>query len=198
MKMDVNLFLFDGFETLDLFGPVEILGRVDSFHVNYFSLHGGTIRSAQDTQILTLPVRDAPCGGIFLIPGGRGTRALVRQPEVLAVIRQQVEACAYCLSICTGSAVLARCGVLDHRRATSNKQAMAWVKSNGAAVLWADSARWCVDGKFYTASGVSAGIDMTLGFVCDRFGRAAAKDIAQHIEYLWNSDRDKDPFAITQ
>ncbi len=57
-------------------------------------------------------------------------------------------------------------------------------------------ARWVVDGKYYTSSGVSAGMDMTLGFVKDRFSEQKAIDIAKHIEYIWNEDSRKDLFAI--
>ena len=60
---------------------------------------------------------------------------------------------------------------------------------------WVDRARWVVDGKYYTSSGVSAAMDMTLGFVSDRFGRARAEEIAAHIEYIWNDDPADDRFA---
>jgi len=63
-------------------------------------------------------------------------------------------------------------------------------------VRWVGKARWVRDGCFYTASGVSAGIDMALCFVADRLGRAKALSIAQRMEYLWNEDATDDPFAV--
>jgi hypothetical protein len=57
-----------------------------------------------------------------------------------------------------------------------------WVKNNGENVKWKYKARWVVDKKYYTSSGISAGIDMSLGFVCDRFGEEKAKEIAKK----WN------------
>lgn len=193
--MDVNLFLFDGFETLDAFGPVEVLGRVEKYSIKYFSLTGGMVRSAQGAGVMTQPLHGALPGAIFVIPGGRGTRSLVQDGEGLAQVYRQAEASRWCLCVCTGSAVLAKSGALNGKRATSNKKAMAWVKTTAAKVLWAERARWCVDGKFYTASGVSAGMDMALGFVADRFGAETAQAIAQDMEYIWNANADEDPFA---
>ena len=53
-----------------------------------------------------------------------------------------------------------------------------------------------IDGKYYTSSGVSAGIDMSLGFVCDHFGEEIARKIAKRIEYEWNDKKDNDIFGI--
>ena len=72
---------------------------------------------------------------------------------------------------------------------------MDWVVSVNPAVNWVHRARWVVDGKFYTSSGVSAGIDMALGFLADRLGQEAAEEAALGAEYLWNRDSDHDPFA---
>lgn len=58
--------------------------------------------------------------------------------------------------------------------------------SMGKKVLWQRDARWTRDGKFYTAAGVSAGIDMALGFVADHFGRERALSMAESMEYGWN------------
>jgi transcriptional regulator GlxA family with amidase domain len=85
---------------------------------------------------------------------------------------------------------------LDNHEATSNKMAFEWVKSIGKNVKWKNKARWVTDGKYYTSSGVSAGIDMSLGFVCDRFGEEIARKITKIIEYEWNDNKDNDIFGI--
>lgn len=192
---DVNIYLFDGFETLDIFGPIEVLSRVDSFNVKYYSESGGIIVSAQNTEIITKTINECNEKGIFVIPGGRGTRPLVNNEEEKKIIKKYAQSSSYCLSICTGSAVLAKCGVLDGHKATSNKKALDWVMSCGENVDWVKKARWCVDKKYYTASGVSAGIDMSLGFVANLFGIEKAEEIADKMEYIWNKDAYNDPFA---
>jgi len=194
-KMNVNILLFNDFETLDIFGPIEILGQVKDYNLNYYSQNGGIITSRQKTQIITDDIDSADQKGTLVIPGGMGTRELVNDELFLKMLHDVAQEASFCLSICTGSALLGKANVLDGKSATSNKQAFEWVKSVNDNVDWIQKARWVVDGKYYTSSGVSAGIDMTLGFVSDRFGIKKANEIAKHIEYVWNSDRKKDIFS---
>ena len=193
--MNVNIVLFNDFETLDIFGPLEILGKVQEYDIHYYSQNGGMITSRQKTQIITEDIDLADKKGILVIPGGQGTRELVNDESFLNMLKVIAEESGFCLSICTGSALLAKANVLNGKSATSNKQAFEWVKSINDTVNWVQKARWVVDGKYYTSSGVSAGIDMTLGFVSDRFGEEKANQIAHNIEYVWNSDSKNDLFS---
>ena len=193
--MDVNLLLFEDFETLDIFGPIEILARVEDYQLRYYSLAGGIITNAQGVKVLTEPVSQADSRGILVLPGGRGTRPLVKDADFLLKLKNLAEHASFCLSICTGSALLGKCGVLEGKKATSNKKALDWVRSVNENVHWVEKARWVVDGKYYTSSGVSAGMDMALGFVRDQIGAEKAAEIAHHIEYIWNEEADEDPFA---
>ena len=193
--MNVNIVLFNDFETLDIFGPLEILGKVQEYDIHYYSQNGGMITSRQKTQIITEDIDLADKKGILVIPGGQGTRELVNDESFLNMLKVIAEESGFCLSICTGSALLAKANVLNGKSATSNKQAFEWVKSINDTVNWVQKARWVVDGKYYTSSGVSAGIDMTLGFVSDRFGEEKANEIAHNIDYVWNSDSKNDLFS---
>ncbi|ROR26299.1 DJ-1/PfpI family protein [Mobilisporobacter senegalensis] len=193
--MDVNILLFDNFETLDVFGPVEILGSVKEYDLHYYSQNGGEIVSAQNATILTKNITSASRDGILVVPGGKGTRVLINDLSFINLLKEYAEQARYCLSICTGSALLAKTGLLDCKKATSNKKAFEWVRSINSHVNWIRRARWVADGKFYTSSGVSAGMDMTLGFIKDRFNRQYAEEIATHIEYIWNSDCTADLFG---
>jgi putative intracellular protease/amidase len=193
--MDINILLFPDFETLDAFGPVEVLGRVSDYALHFVSMDGGTVTSRQKTTIMTELIDQANATGIFLIPGGQGTRPLVHNEDFIEKLKHAAEQATYCLTVCTGSALLAQTGLLNGRKATSNKIAFDWVKSVNPAVHWEERARWVTDGKYYTSSGVSAGIDMTLGFIADQFGTEQASDIARGIEYVWNNDQAHDPFS---
>ena len=73
--------------------------------------------------------------------------------------------------------------------------AFDWVASQGSAVIWEKEARWVEDGKFFTSSGVSAGIDMTLGLIARIFDRDTAVQVATRAEYEWHEDPNWDPFA---
>jgi putative intracellular protease/amidase len=186
--MEVNCILFDDFETLDLFGPVEVFWKVEGYNIRYFSMNGGVVKSCQNARILTEDINKISKHDILIIPGGQGTRTLVVDNEFIQKLKSIAEKSLWCLSICTGSALLAKIGLLDEREATSNKISFEWVRTNGKNVKWNDNARWVADEKYYTSSGISAGIDMSLGFVCDRFGEEKAKEIARRMEYRWDND----------
>ena len=194
--MDINCLIFNDFETLDLFGPVEVFGRCNECSVKYFSMEGGKITSNQNVQIFTESIKNIAKNDVLMIPGGKGTRALVKDLNYINVLKNIVGKTHWCLTVCTGSALLAKTGFLDGLEATSNKMSFEWVKTNGVNVKWKYKARWVVDSKYYTSSGISAGIDMSLGFICDQFGKEKANEIAKIMEYEWNNNKENDNFAI--
>ena len=192
-----NIILFDDFETLDAFGPAEMIGCVpDLYSLGYYSLNGGIVESSQKVRVETLPFsKIADEQRVLLVLGGEGTRNLVKNHIFLSEIKKMADKAEHVLSVCTGAAILATTGLLDGKRATSNKLAFNWVSSCGKDVNWIRRARWVTDGKFYTSSGVSAGMDMVLGFVRDQNREEAARNICKLSEYVWNSDKHNDPFA---
>ena len=188
--MKVAVLLFEDFETLDVFGPVEILGRLkEHYQVSFYSLGGGVIKNSHGISIITDRLNDLLAGtDIFLIPGGYGTRIEVDNQPLIEMIRQISNVSHFVFTVCTGSALLARTGLLDGRRATTNKKAFDWVVTQGQQVRWNRNARWCVDGNYYTSAGVSAGMDMTLGFLKDIHGIEFARKTARDIEYEWKEN----------
>ncbi|SBV94904.1 DJ-1/PfpI family protein [uncultured Dysgonomonas sp.] len=195
--MIFNILLFPGFETLDVFGPVEIFGKVEGSTIRYYSETGGLICNADNIKIKTNPVEllIPEETNILLIPGGMGTRKEIENPVFIEKIRTLAIASQYTLTVCTGSALLAKTGLLDGRSATSNKRAFEWVESASSQVNWIKRARWVKDGKYYTSSGVSAGMDMALGFIRDMLGTEEARKIAFRIEYNWQEDESADNFC---
>jgi len=193
--MNINCLIFNDFETLDLFGPVEVFGKTDKCSIKYFSINGGIIINKDNVQIITEDINKIEKYDILLIPGGIGTRVLVNDNAFINKLRDLIEKSTWCLTVCTGSALLAKTGLLDNREATSNKMAFEWVKSIRENVKWKNKARWVVDGKYYTSSGVSAGIDMSLGFIYDHFGEETAGKIAKRIEYELHLNKENNIFG---
>lgn len=193
----IGIVIFNDFETLDVFGPVQMWGRLSGHRVVFISPDGRPAHSAQGAVIeASYSFEDAPQSDVLMVPGGMGTRKLVNDPATLAFVRMQHQHTSWTTSVCTGAAILARAGVLDGRRATTNKVAFDWVASQSAKVQWLGRARWVVDGKLVTSSGVSAGTDMALSLVTNLYGRGAAEEVAAVAEYVWNDDPYNDPFAI--
>jgi putative intracellular protease/amidase len=197
MNYRVDILLFDKFETLDVFGPVEILGRLpEIFKLNFISVNGELVESSQKVRVETnLYTRDDDIEKILFVPGGSGTREKVNDNNFINFIENMSKESKYIISVCTGSALLAKAGILNGKRATSNKRAFKWVTEQNEDVLWVKEARWVKDGNIYTSSGVSAGMDMALGFIEDLVGKEKALEISKSIEYLWNKDSNYDPFS---
>ncbi|MCX7711545.1 MAG: DJ-1/PfpI family protein [Clostridia bacterium] len=198
--MKFNVILFDCFETIDAFGPVEVVGTINKFmekkyEIEFYSLSGGMITSSQNVKVHTQPISSIEEAGIILIPGGFGTRNEVNNQKFIQNIKALSEKAQYVLTVCTGSALLAKTGLIKGLKATTNKMAFDWVVEQDKDVNWIRKARWVVNGKYYTSSGVSAGMDMTLGFVSDTLGKEVAERVTKGIEYLWNSDKENDPFC---
>ena len=194
--MNVAVLLFEDFETLDVFGPVEILGRLKQhYEISFYSIQGGLVNNNHGVSIQTNNFDDLKSGtDIFLVPGGYGTRKEVENILLLNKIREISNLSKFVLSVCTGSALLAKAGLLDGKKATSNKKAFDWVITQGEKVNWIRKARWVKDGKFYTSSGVSAGMDMTLGLLNELHGIEFARKVAFEIEYNWIENMEEDNF----
>ena len=128
------------------------------------------------------------------MPGGFAARELAHDGEFIAVLGELARSHEHVIAVCTGSVLLAKTGLLGGMEATSNKLSWQWATSEAPGVRWMRAARWCVSGKFYTGSGVSAGIDEALGFIADMHGQDEARRIARTMEYVWNSDKNADLF----
>ena len=196
-KRTLGVVLFEGFELLDVFGPLQMFGMAaDDFEIRLISEHGGMVASRQGPKSVSdAAFSTSPALDLLLVPGGIGTRREVNNPVLLDWLKTRSEQAELVTSVCTGSALLAKAGVLDGVRATTNKLAFAWASSQSEKVLWQRRARWVEDGKFFTSSGVSAGIDLSLAVIAKLVSHQAAEQAANFAEYNWNRDADWDPFA---
>jgi transcriptional regulator GlxA family with amidase domain len=195
----LGVLLFEGFELLDVFGPCEAYGIHDLrgvFRIAMVAAKPGPVASAQGPlAVAEFGFVDCPPLDLILVPGGIGTRREVYRSSLISWLRARAEQAELVTSVCTGAALLACAGLLDGHRATTNKRSFAWVQSQGPQVKWVKQARWVVDGKFATSSGVSAGIDMALAIIARLVSAEAADKVAIAIEYEWHRDAAWDPFA---
>jgi len=196
-KTVIGMVLFEGFECLDVFGPIEMFGMVkEKFSIVMLAEKAGPVRSAQGPVVIAdRSLADAGKIDLLIVPGGMGTRREVDNAAMLQTLKQLGEATPKVATVCTGSGLLAKTGLLNGIRATSNKRAFKWATSQGPAVKWVAQARWVEDGKFFSSSGVSAGMDMALGIIENYVDRETAEKVAVGAEYEWHSDKNLDPFA---
>lgn len=196
LTIDINILLFNNFEPLDVFGPMEVFLHAHGFRVTLFTLdESQKIKSYNQIHLDVKSVSDINKKGVLLIPGGPATRTLVTDTDFLKNLESLAVEATYCLTVCTGSALLAATHFMNHKKATSNKLAFNWVKSINTQVNWIKNARWIIDDHLYSSSGVSAGIDMSLAFLSNIVNEDFADNIAKQIEYIRVKNNDNDSFA---
>ena len=188
--------LYENFELLDLFGPLEMFGNVTpEIKIITVAEQPGPVPSVQGPKtVADFGFNDCPPLNLILLPGGIGTLKQLKNPALLEFLKNRSLSAEVTMSVCSGSALLAGAGLLDGRRATSNKQFFTLATSQSDQVHWVAEARWVEDGPFATSSGVSAGLDMALAIIARLFGRERAETIANRAEYVWQDDPGRDPF----
>ncbi|KAJ5287248.1 hypothetical protein N7478_002934 [Penicillium angulare] len=203
----IGIVLFPGFEALDAFGPLNCINDLSwTENVSLALLSatlepvttrspfcpGATGQSVVPTHTFTTP----PPLDVLIVPGGQGTR--VSSPLIegtIAFIRDVYPQLKYLITVCNGSGLVARTGLLDGRRATTNKKAWEETTALGPKVYWVPRARWVTDGNIWSSSGVSAGIDVTLAWIEHLYGEGTAQGIADGLEHTRHKDSAVDPFA---
>lgn len=190
--------VFPGFQTLDLFGPLEILGDHDPGEVE-ITIVAETMEPVASYHGFRVAVDKTLADGaeydLVMIPGGDSAPIRDLNEAINAWIVEASAHAEHVLAVCTGTVLLATTGLLDGRRATTNKKDYTATIPCGPNVDWVPQARWVRDGKFWTSSGVSAGIDMSLAVMAELYGDEAAEYIAVGVEYDWHKYPNWDPFA---
>jgi putative intracellular protease/amidase len=180
--MEIAIPLYDRFTALDAVGPYQVLAGLPEARVRFIAAEAGPVRT--DNRMLTLVAEasldDVPSPDILVLPGGIGTRALLKDEALLSWVRSAHETSRYTTSVCTGSLILAAAGILDGVDATTHWTARDLLGELGANPV---TDRVVERGKVITAAGVSAGIDMAL-VLADRIaGPEVSQAIQLAIEY---------------
>ncbi len=180
--MEIAVFIYDGMTALDAMGPYEILSRLPESRLRFVAEAKGEVRT--DTGALGITadaaIDEVDHADLVLVPGGPGDERVRETPRVLDWLRARHEETRYTTSVCTGSLILAKAGILDGLRATTHWARMDVLASLGAKPV---QQRWVEDGKVITAAGVSAGIDMALHLAAKLVNEPFAKACQLGLEY---------------
>ena len=189
--------VFPGFQTLDYFGPIEMLGDPEyEIEITTVAKSEGPVPSRHGQRIVVdrlLAEKDDY--DLLFIPGGDSALIEAKDQEFLQWIREASNNAERVMAVCTGTVLLGMAGVLDGHKATTNKIDFTETIHLAPRVDWIKEARWVKDKKYFTSSGVSAGIDMALAVIADLYGMEKARETAVGSEYIWNENAEEDPFA---
>lgn len=198
--MTVGILLFDDVEVLDFAGPFEVFsltaedearaGKPRPFTVVLVAedatrpvVARGGLRVTPDVSLMAAPPLD-----ILVVPGGAGVRREFEREPLVRFLRERAPAARLVTSVCTGSMLLGRAGLLAGRRATTHWAALPWMRSALPGVDVVADEHVVTDGELVTSAGISAGIDMALTVVARVCGEAVGRETARQMEYPYPED----------
>jgi transcriptional regulator GlxA family with amidase domain len=196
-RWNAGILIFDDVEILDFAGPFEVFSRTrltpgpesrrseESAPFHVFTVAKTPAPIATTGGLRVVPhhgFADAPRIDLLVVPGGWGTRALLHDADTLAWIERTAAKARKVTTVCTGSLLVARTGLLRGKHATTHWGALETLDSLQAGVTVERDHR-VVDDGIVTSAGVASGIDMAFYVVETLFGRDVAEDTAHYIEY---------------
>jgi transcriptional regulator GlxA family with amidase domain len=182
VEMEIAMLVYDKLAGLDAIGPYEVLRNVPGWEPRIVAKEKGLVRDENGALGISADysLAEVSTPDMVLVPGGAGSRGLMKDEEVLEWLREVDRNTKWTTSVCTGSLLLGAAGLLEGKRATSNWLLLDVLARFGAEPV---GGRFVEDGKILTAAGVTAGIDMALHLVSIEAGPEVAQAIQLGIEY---------------
>ena len=196
---NLAIIIFDEVEVLHFAGPFEVFsvcGRKEGgeipFHV--YTVGEKLIIYARNGLIVTANflLSNCPKPDLILIPGGGGyyadgtpfgSRKEMDNPVLLDWIKEQNKTSELVLSVCTGSLILAKAGLLHGLSATTHHGAIDKMREIAPDTTLLPEERWVDNGRIILSAGVSAGIDMSLYVISKLYGKNVADETARYMQY---------------
>ncbi len=204
----IGIFLFPGFQSLDLVGPLEVFtcasqiarerGRSPGYATTLFAQQLGPVRSFSGIDILAQRVvgRRAPALDTLIVIGGPGVAQAARDPRAVQFVRRTAARSRRVASVCTGAFLLGAAGLLDGRRVTTHwKHAEVLAQFFPHATVDAD-AIYTRDGSIFRSAGVTAGMDLALALVEMDLGRELSLEVAKYLVMYLHRSGGQSQFSV--
>lgn len=200
MTRSIGIFLYDGFQLLDVSGPVaafEIAGRVapGSYRLALMSLRGGAVRSSSGVTMDSVAVAGAGATDTLIVTGGEGSREAMHCAASIDYLSGQAGEVRRMCSVCSGAFLLGAAGLLDGRRATTHWRRAEQLQRYFPAVRVEADRIHIRDGKMWTSAGISAGIDLALALIAEDLGEAIARRVAQEMVVYYRRPGGQSQFS---
>jgi len=197
MTTRVAIFIYDEVEVLDFAGPFEVFStaarvkaRIQPDIPQLFDVFT-VAETSQLVQarggLLVQPAYDFknhPLIDVLIIPGGV-VSSVLKRVAVLAWIKKCTKQAQISASVCTGTFLLAKAGVLINESITTHWEDIAEFRLMFPGIEVRENVRWVDAGKVVTSAGISAGIDMSLHLVARLEDEELARRTARQMEFDW-------------
>jgi transcriptional regulator GlxA family with amidase domain len=190
IMLNVGILLFNGIELLDFAGPYEVfsvaaeLYNYQLFNVFTITDDGAAIQSVNGLQVIPdYNFNNHPPIDILIVPGGNGTKAEMNKDVVLQWLAQQNNKSQLTMSICSGTRLLGKMGLLDNLKIVTHHEVIPDMKEIAPTAIIEEKVRFIDNGKILTSAGISAGIDLSLYVVAKLYGKEVADKTAIYMEY---------------
>jgi transcriptional regulator GlxA family with amidase domain len=191
---NLAILIFAEAEVLDFCGPFEVFSVANrytepaAFRVFTVAERIGPVLARGGLSVNPqYSFADCPQADVVLVPGGQGTRTEMNNPAVIEWIKQAANSAELVLSVCTGSLLLAKAGLLDGLAATTHHGSIDLLRSLAPRTTVHDDRRYVDNGRVVCSAGIAAGIDMSLHVVARLCGDDVARKTARQMEYPWQS-----------
>jgi len=194
-RKQVGILIFEDVEVLDFCGPFEVFSATrlneekrreepSPFNVFLVAETKNLIVTAGGMKVIPdYGLNDCPSLDILVVPGGWGTRKEMNNGLLLSWIAERAKKVETLASVCTGSLLLGKAGLLEGKRATTHWRSLDWMSELFPKTKVEKGLHFVEDGNLVTSAGISAGIDMALKVVARYFGESVARATAKHMEY---------------
>jgi transcriptional regulator GlxA family with amidase domain len=189
-RMKVGIFVFNEVEVLDFAGPFEVFslakkGDDKLFEVIIIGETREPISARNGLKILpTAILKDNLNLDILIIPGGYGAEEIeIKNKTVIDWITEQQKKVKILASVCTGALLLAECGILNNKKATTHWMDIDRLEHDYPKINVVRNIKFVDEGDILTSGGISAGINMSFHIVSRLFGVEIAKNTAKRMEY---------------
>ncbi len=190
MKKVLALLIFDDVEVMDFAGPFEVfsvaneLNNHELFDIKITSINSTPVRAKNGLSVNPdCSINEISKADIAIIPGGDGTRPLLKHKEVINWIKKISSNAEVVASVCSGALLLAQAGLLNGLKATTHHQVLETLRDMSENIQVVDNIRFIDNGKIITSAGISAGIDMSFYIVERFYGQSTAEAAARYMEY---------------
>ena len=199
----VGILVFPEVEVLDFCGPFEVfsVARLDEdrrrqdpspYEVLIIAENLAVVAATGGLRVVPdYTLDDCPPLDVLVIPGGWGTLREMNNDRLVAWLSERARQVTTLTSVCTGSLLLGKAGLLDGKRATTHWRVLEEMRGLFPAVNVIDDQHVVEEGNLITSAGISAGIDMALRVVAQHHGDAVARATARFMEYPFPEDNQR-------